>query len=168
MRYAGIIGNDVVNGQKVCVSFWCQGCPHHCPGCHNQHTWDFNGGLEANEDELIQEVIEKLHANGVERNLSILGGEPLCPENSRFVYKLICAAKKKYPDIKVFVWTGYTISELDNAAVYVMSVTDVLIDGRFDISKKSYTLPLRGSTNQRVIDVKQSMAKGEVVLWEQK
>lgn len=167
MRYAGIIGNDVVNGQKVCVSFWCQGCPHHCPGCHNQHTWDFDGGIEADEDDLIQEVIEKLHANGVERNLSILGGEPLCPQNSGFVYRLICEAKKTYPNTKVFVWTGYELNELDTSATLVLSVTDVLIDGRFDASKKSYILPLRGSSNQRVIDVNKSVECGNVVLWEQ-
>lgn len=165
MKYAGIIRNDVVNGQKVCVSFWCQGCPHHCPGCHNQHTWDYDGGIEANDEDLITFVIGLIRENGVERNLSILGGEPLCPENVDFVYRLVRSVKEVYPTIKIFVWTGYKLEELSEDAIKLLPFVDVLIDGRFELDKKSYTLPLRGSSNQRVIDVPESVRSGEIVLW---
>ena len=165
MKYAGIIRNDVVNGQKVCVSFWCQGCPHHCPGCHNQHTWDYDGGIEANDEDLITLVIDLLRKNGVERNLSVLGGEPLCPENVDFVYRLVRSVKEIYPTIKIFVWTGYKLEELSEDAIKLLPFVDVLIDGRFELDKKSYTLPLRGSSNQRVIDVPESVRSGEIVLW---
>lgn len=166
MKYAGIIKNDVVNGQKVCVSFWCQGCPHHCFGCHNQHTWDFNGGIDGNEEDIITEVIDALRANGVQRNLSILGGEPLCPENIDFVEKLIRTVKSKYPDTTVFVWTGYRYEEIFLKAFSVFDVIDVLIDGRFEISEKSYTLPLRGSKNQRLIDIRKTINKHNITLYE--
>ena len=72
MRYAGMLENDFVNGQGVCVSFWCQGCPLHCPGCHNPQTWSFEGGLEATEDDIINHVLKALKANGILRNLSIV------------------------------------------------------------------------------------------------
>jgi len=169
MKYAGIIKNDVVNGQKVCVSFWCQGCPHHCFGCHNQHTWDFDGGIDAKEDDLIAEIIEALKANGVERNLSILGGEPLCAENIGFTLALIHSVRSEYPDVTIFVWTGYTFEELNSTGVVdgeLFHKIDVLIDGRFEIDKKSYILPLRGSSNQRVIDVNKTIDSQKIVLYE--
>ena len=81
MKYAGIINNDVVNGKGVCVSFWSQGCPHRCPGCHNPQTWEFDKGIEGDDDEVVDHIIEMLRKNGVKRNLSILGGEPLCNAN---------------------------------------------------------------------------------------
>ena len=81
MRIAGLIKNDMVDGSGFCVSLWTQGCPHRCPGCHNPETWDFNGGTIITLNELEKEILEALNANGVERNFSVLGGEPLCEEN---------------------------------------------------------------------------------------
>ena len=154
MKYAGILENDFVNGQGVCVSFWCQGCPLHCPGCHNPQTWDFEGGLEAEEDDIIDHILEALNANGIKRNLSILGGEPMCEPNADFVQLLIYWVKKRNPDIKIYLWSGYTLEELesmnDDSINYILSTIDYLIDGRYEEDKKDLKLKMRGSSNQNV------------------
>lgn len=154
MRYAGIIEDDVVNGQNVCVSFWVQGCPFHCKGCHNSQTWDFNGG-DVITTETIPHVLRLISKNGIQRNFSILGGEPLCQENTEFVYDLISKVKKTFPKIKIFLWTGFELEELRNATnVFVnaiLSEVDVLITGRFVLEQRDITLPLRGSRNQKIL-----------------
>ena len=111
MRYAGLIKNDMVNGEGVCVSFWTQGCPHRCPGCHNPETWDFDGGMEVPTD-IKGQIIKAISANGVERNFSVLGGEPLCPENIELTCSVITAVRAAYSDIKIYLWTGYTFNAL--------------------------------------------------------
>lgn len=152
-RYAGIIANDVVNGEGVCVSFFVQGCPHHCDGCFNPETWDFNGGypLPANYKEAIYLALED---NNILRNFSILGGEPLAPENLELVEDLILDIKYHYPNIKIYLWTGYTFHELlsqNNPLVNsILNKIDYLIDGPFVKELKDLTLKLRGSTNQRI------------------
>lgn len=148
MKYAKIIKDDMINGEGVCTSFWTQGCPHRCPGCHNPETWSFCGGYEARPKVLIAKVLNAIGANGIQRNLSILGGEPLCKENVDFVCKLAAAAKKKYSNIKIYVWTGYL---LENLKPEWLENIDVLIDGKFEIDKRDITLKLRGSSNQRVL-----------------
>lgn len=163
MHYAGIIKNDVVNGYDVCVSFWSQGCPNGCPGCQNPETWDFNGGIEKEGDLLIEETLKAISNNGVQRNLSFLGGEPLCRQNIEFTRRMINVVKDKYPNIMIFVWTGYLFEELETS---ILELIDVLVDGRFEIENRDITLAFRGSTNQRVINVKKSLEKGEIVLWE--
>lgn len=148
MRYAGMINNDVVNGDDVCVSVWVQGCPHRCNGCHNPEAWDFDGGILIGKNALIQKTIEAIGKNGIRRNLSILGGEPLCEENKAFTLELIAEVRKVHPEILVLVWTGYTIEEL---SVDDLKGIDVLIDGRYVEEERDVSLPLRGSTNQRII-----------------
>lgn len=180
MKYAGIINNDVVNGQGVCVSFWSQGCPHRCPGCHNPNTWDYEGGIDGNDDEVINHVIDLIHKNNIQRNLSILGGEPLCNKNLGFTHKLIESVKDKYPDIKIFIWTGYSWEDLiysiqignkvlsetncDKLAKIIQN-TDILIDGKFEKELRDIRLPLRGSSNQRIIDVRKTLKKEKIVLY---
>lgn len=152
MRYAGLIKNDVVNGYDVCVSVWCQGCPHRCQGCHNPETWDFNGGIEIDEDELIEEVLEAINKNGIHRNLSILGGEPLCEENRGFTTRLVKMAKEKYPGVQIFLWTGYLFEE---AVTFCdLDDVDILIDGKYNEELRNVSLALRGSFNQRVLKIK--------------
>ena len=166
MRIAGLIKNDMVDGLGFCVSLWTQGCPHHCPGCHNPETWSFQGGKNIQTSKLIREIIEALNANGVERNFSILGGEPLCEENIYDVEFILNKVKAQYPNIKVIIWTGYTYEELmarDNPVVeLLLKNTDILIDGRFELENRDVTLWLRGSRNQRVIDVQKTLKKGVI------
>lgn len=160
MKYAGIIENDFVNGVGVCVSVWVQGCPYRCIGCHNPQTWDTNGGIEIDEDELIKKVVSALEKNGVNRNLSILGGEPLFGTNPYFLHKLIVAVKTKFPNISVFLWTGAEekeIQEMEESSFIIRELlhsVDVIVYGRFDISKRNVSLPLVGSTNQVVLFTK--------------
>ena len=115
-RYAGLITNDFANGIGTCVSFWAQGCPHHCPGCQNPETWDFNGGKELPTD-IRGQIIKAVCANGITRNFSVLGGEPLCEENLDEVDKIITSVRTAFPHIKIFIWTGYFLEELINRKV---------------------------------------------------
>ena len=148
IRLAGINPNDIVDGNDICVSVWLQGCPHHCPQCHNPETWSFSGGKEYNEEEIIEKIISLINKNGIQRNLSLLGGEPLCPQNISFSLQLAKRVKEKYPNIKVFCWTGDLLEELDKNE---LKDIDILIDGKYDYKKRDITLYLRGSSNQRVL-----------------
>ena len=154
MKYAGIVYDDFVNGENVCVSLWMQGCHFHCKGCHNQQTWDFNGGYEMPEN-FESDILKAISKNGIQRNFSMLGGEPLCPENRAFVCNLIKKVRETYPTIKIFVWTGYELEELraenDKAINEILENINVLITGRFILEQRDITLPLRGSRNQKIL-----------------
>lgn len=156
MRYADLIKNDVVNGQGVCVSFWVQGCAIRCEGCHNASLWEFNGGKEFTPA-VLNELLDAISANGITRNFSILGGEPLCEENLFLTHMVIQEVRKKYPDIKIFLWTGYYYDGLNQNnphIAYILDNIDYLIDGPYMASKRDISLPLRGSSNQSVIDMR--------------
>lgn len=150
-RYNTIIPNDVTNGEGVCVSLFVQGCPHHCPGCFNPETWDFNEGKPYSQ-EIKWEIIKAISANGVERNFSILGGEPLALQNIAMVEEITKAVRIAYPDIKIFLWTGYTFEDIITSNCYtnILSNIDVIIDGKFIEKQKDLSLKLRGSTNQNI------------------
>ena len=152
MRIADLIKNDTVNGEGICVSLWVQGCPHHCKGCHNPEQWDFNGGEYKNNDILLEEIYDAISANGIQRNFSILGGEPLAPQNINDTYYILWKVKQRYPSIKTFVWTGYTLEQLKK--MYkdtLLENVDVLIDGPFIKAERDITLKFRGSKNQRIL-----------------
>ena len=169
MRFAGIMENDFTDGIGISVSFWTQGCPHHCKGCHNPDTWDFNGG-NVLPDNYIQKTIESIYKNGVRRNLSVLGGEPLCNENSEIVDNLLRGVKEHDSSVRTFLWTGYNYEDLlksENSYTRdSLKYIDVLIDGPFILKYRDITLHLKGSTNQRVIDVVKSLEEDRVVLFE--
>lgn len=149
MRYAGLIENDIVDSDDgICVSLWMQGCPHHCKGCHNPETWDFNGGIEIDREKLVENVINSLTQNGVNRNFSILGGEPLAEENLEDTLYIINHIRNKFPKIKIYLWTGYTI---ENLKIKDLKKIDVIIDGLYDEKLRDISLPLRGSSNQRIL-----------------
>lgn len=152
MQYAGLKENDIVDGEGVCVSLWTQGCPHRCPGCHNPETWDFNGGIEIDEGELTTKVINAIEKNGVHRNFSILGGEPLCPQNIQYVISLVNIVRTLFPNIKIFIWTGYRLEDLqEKYQESLFNKIDVLIDGPFILNQRDISLKLRGSKNQRIL-----------------
>lgn len=156
MRIAGLMKNDMVDGHGFCVSLWMQGCPHHCKGCQNPETWDFNGGTEIGFIPLWKEIDDALNANNVKRNFSILGGEPLCPENILNTNANGLYVKNNYPDRKIFLWTGYTIEEIIKMGEpynYCFVWADVIIDGKYIEEQRDVTLTLRGSKNQRIIRI---------------
>ena len=157
-KIAGIYWDDTAAAPGISLSVYFSGCRFHCPGCHNPEAQDFNYGEDFTTF-ILNDIIKKLNKNGVKRKLSILGGEPLNPENRDAVSKLIYVCKAIYPDIKIYVWTGYTIEELwaenDKNINDILSNIDCLIDGRYEQDKRDTTLPLRGSTNQRVIYLKE-------------
>lgn len=165
MRYAGIIKNDFAAAPGVCVSFYTQGCPFHCPHCHNPQTWDFEGGKEFTHDTL-NDILCALTKNDVHRNLSILGGEPLCDENL-FLTELVCKeVLKELPETKIYIWTGYTYEQLcarkNSHLDSILSMTYCLVDGPFIQEKRDITLKMRGSPNQRIIDVQRTRATGQI------
>ena len=154
MRYAGIIYNDVLAAPGISLSFFTQGCPHRCEGCHNPETWEFNGGKEFTQ-KTLSSILNGLTANGVERNLAIMGGEPLCPENLFLVNLVINTVKEALPKTKIYIWTGYLYEDLqsnpDKNLQHILSNTDVLIDGPFIKKERDITLFMRGSKNQRIL-----------------
>ncbi len=156
LRYSGINYNDFNAAPGISLTVFTQGCPHRCPGCHNPETWDFNGGEELTE-EVLGSIISGLTAQGITRNLCIMGGEPLCEENSLLTYTIIEATKILYPKVKIYIWTGYTIEELlESKHTYVIKSlrsADFLIDGPYIEAERDITLPMRGSRNQRVLDL---------------
>lgn len=158
MRYAGLILNDFSAAPGVSVTFFSQGCPHRCFGCHNPETWEFEGGKEFTP-EVLDLIIEGLTANGIKRNLCIMGGEPLCQENSFLTIVIIQEVKRALPDTKVYIWTGYTYEELKAMTnphlSLIFDFADYLIDGPYVAELRDTTLPMRGSSNQRIINLKE-------------
>lgn len=160
MRYSGLIKNDITAAPGICVSFFTQGCPHHCPGCHNPDTWAFEGGKEFTNDTLM-EIIEALTAQNIHRDLCIMGGEPLCQENAFLTRLIIQEVRKHAPETKIYIWSGYTYEELKaNPNPHItdsLRLADVLIDGPYIEAERDITLPMRGSRNQRVIDLREKI-----------
>lgn len=156
MKYAGYMPNDFVNGEGVCVSLWTAGCPHRCPGCFNSEIWDYDNGKTVPND-IKGQIVKAISANGIQRNFSVLGGEPLSPQNREFVNDMIKIVRSAYPHIKIYLWSGYTYQELldfnDKNINSILSQINFLIDGRFEQDKKDLTLKLRGSSNQNIIEL---------------
>lgn len=160
MRYNKIRKMDISNGPGIRVSIFMQGCSFHCKDCFNSETWDFKAGKEFN-DEVINKVLDLASLPHIV-GLSILGGEPMHPINREGTIKLAKAFKKRYPNKDIWVWSGYLFDELKD--IEGLSYIDTLVDGRFVLEQANPTLKFRGSSNQRVIDVKKSLEAGNVVL----
>ena len=163
MRINRIKDNDIANGFGITMSLWTQGCPHHCKGCFNKETWNFIDGEEFTEEKLNY-IIDNIDKHNVKRDLSILGGEPLCPENIDGVLQVCESVKNKYPDKKIYVWTGYTVENFDEVQKQIFKYIDVLVDGKFEEDKKNISLTLRGSSNQRIINVKDTIKENKLIL----
>ena len=159
MKYNTIKYNDVANAPGVAVSVYLQGCPHHCYNCFNPETWDFDGGLEFTQDTL-NHIVKGLTAFGVHRSLCILGGEPLCEENAFTTLLIIKTVKEKLPDTKIYIWSGYLYENLkENSNPHIQTIlkmADYLIDGPYIDSLRDISLVMRGSSNQRVINLKEN------------
>jgi anaerobic ribonucleoside-triphosphate reductase activating protein len=165
MRYASIRELDISNGEGVGVALFVQGCHFHCKNCFNSKAWDFNDGKEWTEE--VKNNFLKLIDKPYIKRVSILGGEPLAKENYLEVRYLLKELKQKYPDKKIWLYTGYTFDVFENYRELLRTIIycDVLVDGQFEEDKKDFTLKFRGSSNQRVIDVQESLKQNKVVLY---
>lgn len=172
MNYAEIKNCDVANGPGVRISLFVSGCTHHCKGCFNEEAWDFQFGKPFNQ-EAIDHIL-KLMAPRYITGLTLLGGEPFDPHNQAAVVELLRQVRKTYPGKSIWAFSGY-LFDRDLTAGRVgdpelvreyLSYLDVLVDGPFVESLKDLNLRFRGSSNQRLIDVPQSLAAGTVVLWQ--
>ena len=172
MHYADIKKADIANGLGVRVSLFVSGCHHHCKNCFNQEAWDFNYGKEFTEEE-IDKVIKELDHPYVS-GLSLLGGEPLEHVNQQGLLPLLRKVKEKFPDKNIWCYSGYTFENDIMGKMYqnweetpeILSYIDVLVDGKFEEDKKDIKLRFRGSSNQRIIDVKKSLKDKKAVLFE--
>ncbi len=160
MRYNLIRKMDISNGPGVRVSIFMQGCHFHCKNCFNSETWDFEGGKEFTDDTInkVLDLSNKDHIVG----LSILGGEPMHPVNIEGTTKLAKAFKEKYPNKNIWVWSGFRYEDLKGKEVF--KYIDVLVDGQYVDELHDPTLKWRGSSNQRVIDIKETLKNNDIVL----
>lgn len=160
LRISGIIDESIVDGKGLRYTIFTQGCPHHCEGCHNPDTHDFEGGTEKE----ITAIYEEICSNPLLSGVTFSGGEPFCQPAPLAVLAEMVHKK----GLNVTTYTGYTLEqllEMKNPDVQrLLTQTDILIDGKFDIAQKDLSLSFRGSRNQRIIDVKQSLEQGTIVL----
>ena len=163
MKYNLIRKMDIANGPGVRVSIFMQGCPFHCKGCFNPETWDFEKGKEFN-DKVVDHVIDIANHDYI-TGLSILGGEPMHPSNIDGTLVLAKKFKEKYPEKNIWVWTGFLFDkDLKNKSG--IENIDVIVDGQFVEKLHNPKLKWRGSENQRVIDVKKTLKKNSIVLFD--
>lgn len=170
MYYGALKKTDIANGPGVRVSLFVSGCTHHCKECFNPETWNFNFGEEYT-DKVLAEIMEALAPDYIQ-GITILGGEPFEPSNQRGLLSLYHAIRETYPEKNIWVYTGYTLEEdlLKESRARIditdeiLSMIDVLVDGEFMIEKKNIMLKFRGSENQRIIKLPESLAAGEVIL----
>ena len=162
MRYNIIRKMDIANGPGIRVSIFMQGCTFNCKNCFNKETHDFNGGKEFTDD-TISKVLD-LASESYIQGLSILGGEPLHPKNVEGTTKLAKEFKKRYPDKSIWIWSGYLYDEYI-CNLDIINYIDVVVDGRYEEDLHDFRLLYRGSSNQRVIDIKKS-SKEKIVLYE--
>lgn len=171
MRYAEIKNYDIANGPGVRVTLFVSGCTHRCEGCFNEVTWDFNYGSTFDED-AEKKIIADLEPDYI-AGLTLLGGEPLEYTNWRVLLPLVRTVKQKYPQKDIWCYTGYRFEEdiLDCFCTQwedmreFLSYIDVIVDGEFILARKNIGLQFRGSDNQRIIQVQESLRNGRTVLW---
>lgn len=170
MNYAVIKKNDIANGPGVRISLFVSGCRHHCKNCFNQEAWDFAYGAPFTE-ETIEEILSALAPDYV-AGLSLLGGEPFEPENQGGLLKLVRLVRQRFPKKTIWCYTGFSLEKdllpgrvgAPGVARELLSCLDVLVDGKFVESLKDPGLLFRGSSNQNIIDVPQSLEAGHMVL----
>ena len=169
MNYAAIKNCDIANGPGVRVSLFVSGCTHHCPGCFNEVAWDFHYG-EPFTEEVMDKIVDMMRPDYI-KGLTLLGGEPFEPQNQQGIVQLLRKVKAQLPQKSIWAFSGYlfdkdiTSGRLGDTREY-LSYLDVLVDGPFVEAKKNLSLRFRGSENQRLIDVPDSLESGKVVLWQ--
>ena len=171
MNYATIKNCDIANGPGVRVSLFVSGCTHRCPGCFNEIAWDFDYGTPFTQ-ETVDSILAMLRPAYI-KGLTLLGGEPFEPQNQGAIVELLRQIKREMPEKSIWAFSGYLFEQdilsgrLGDTSEY-LSYLDVLVDGPFVQAKKNLSLRFRGSENQRLIDIKASLAAGETILWDDK
>ncbi len=173
MYYGSLKKCDIANGIGIRTVLFVSGCTHHCKGCFQPQTWNFRYGTEYTE-ETEQEIMESLQPSYV-HGLTLLGGEPMEPENQRALLPLLRRIRRELPHKTIWCYSGYTWEELTGESrarcevtEEMLSLLDVLVDGEFVEEKKNISLQFRGSENQRLIDVPKTLAGGCVTAWREK
>lgn len=163
MNYTLIRSIDIANGEGIGTALFVSGCPFHCEGCFNPETWDYGYGKEFTQKTLISliEATDKPYIN----RISILGGEPLAPVNLATVSLIIESLKKRFTEKRIWIYSGYTYESLNKNQLRVISKADILVDGQFIKEKKDLNLKFRGSSNQRIIDIQQTIKGSRLTLW---
>ncbi len=171
MNYGTIKFCDIANGIGIRTVLFVSGCTHHCKGCFQPETWDFDYGQPYTK-ETEQRILDSLAPSYI-HGLTLLGGEPMEPDNQRALLSLLRRLKAEYPTKTVWCYSGYTYEELTGESRARCEVTsemllliDVLVDGEFVLGQKNISLRFRGSENQRIIDLPKTRDQGTVVLWE--
>ena len=174
MYYSAIKKSDIANGEGIRTSLFVSGCRNKCKNCFNPETWSFTYGEPF--DETVAEDILKTFRSPFVSGLTVLGGEPMEPENQRALLPFIREFKHRYPDKTLWLYTGNLYEELTagvgnhpkciEVTEELLSYVDILVDGRFEEEKKSLGIRFRGSTNQRIIDMNKTRERGEVTIWE--
>ena len=161
LRIAGTVNDSIVDGPGIRYTIFTQGCPHHCPGCHNPQTHDFAGGQDADVENILKEIFNNPILSGV----TFSGGEPFCQAEALVPIAEAIKEKGKH----LMIYTGYLLEHLqkmENRGVKrLLELADVIVDGPFILAEKNLTLSYRGSENQRVIDMVKTRKSGEVVLY---
>ncbi len=170
MYYGKINTCDIANGEGIRVALFVSGCRNHCEGCFNQETWNFKYGNPFDEaaQNLIIDALSKSYIDG----LTILGGEPFEKENQEALYPFILKVRELFPQKNIWMYSGYTfdIDMIEGGKVYtkytkqILSNIDILVDGKFDIKLYNLALKFRGSSNQRIIDMKETLKQNTIVL----
>lgn len=163
MRILKIISDTIVDGPHLRTSIYVSGCKHNCKGCHNPESWDFNAGKPFGEAEVNN--IKQLLKNPYIKGLTLTGGDPIYHSSNELLLSFLKDIKTEYRDKTIWCYTGFTFKQLSKQ-LKILQYIDVLVDGPFEIDKRDITLQFRGSSNQRIIDMQESLLKGEVVLWE--
>ena len=167
MNYCEIKTTDIANGPGVRVSLFVSGCRHHCEGCFNREAWDFDYGqpFTAETEEQLLSALRPAYVQG----LTLLGGDPLEPENIRGLLPFLQRVRAELPQKDIWCFTGDTFEQLlqKRQAIELLQWVDVLVDGPFVLAKRNLMLKFRGSENQRLLDVQKSLAAGKAVAWEE-
>lgn len=165
MNYMEIKRSDIANGAGVRVSLFVSGCTHHCKGCFNPDTWDFNAGklFDAETENTLLSLLSRSYIAG----LTLLGGEPMEEQNRAVLLPFLRKLRGMYPEKNIWCYSGYTFEELIGmGASDILELIDVLVDGEFVLEKKDIRLPFRGSSNQRLLDVPESLRQKCAVLYD--
>ena len=165
MNYEKVDKCSVSNGAGVRTVLWVSGCDVHCHNCHNPQTWDFNSGIPFTDD-TMQEILYDLSKPYI-KGLTISGGHPLDPRNAPKVLEIVKRVKMVFPNKDIWIYSGYVWENIikDETLREILKYSDVLVDGAYVDELRDISLPFKGSSNQRIIDVQKSLSENKIILW---